>query len=106
MLGCSGFQPKRFGHPDQIGHRSGSHFLHDVTAMHFHSDLAELDLGCDLFAHQSTRDQSHDFALARGKGCEMRLQVRDRIFVFTPLLVALDRSRDGIQKVLVRKRLW
>src|SRR5215475_3757792 len=35
----------------------------------------------------------------------MRPQVRDRIFMFTPLLVALNRSRDGIQKVLVAKRL-
>src|SRR5215471_3680938 len=68
MLGFGGSDLERFGHPDQIGHRSRSHFLHKMTAMHFHGDLAEADFGCDLFAHQSARHQSHDFALARGEG--------------------------------------
>src|SRR5262249_23132701 len=105
MLGCRGFQPKCFSHPDQIGHRSRAHFLHKVAAMHFHGDLAEPNLSRDLFAHQPARHQSHYFALARGKGREMSSQVRDRILKFTPLLVALDRGRDGIQKILVAKWL-
>src|SRR5262245_43026143 len=99
------FHPECFGHPDQIGHRSRSHFLHKMTAMHLHGDLAEADFGCDLFAHQPARHQSHDFALARGERCEMRLQVRDPILMFTPFLITLDRSRNGIQKILIAKRL-
>src|SRR5262249_16930347 len=59
-LSMLGFHPECFGHPDQIGHRSRSHFLHKMTAMHFHGDLAEADFGCDLFAHQPARHQSHD----------------------------------------------
>jgi hypothetical protein len=35
----------------------------------------------------------------------LRPRVRERVFIFTPLLVALDRSRDGNQNILVTKRL-
>jgi hypothetical protein len=35
----------------------------------------------------------------------MRPQVRERILMLAPLLIALDRSRDGIQKILIAKRL-
>src|SRR5262249_40033966 len=67
MFGFGGMHPKCLRHPDQIGRRSRSHLLHEVAAMHFHGDLTEPDLACDLFAHQPARDQSHDFPLARGK---------------------------------------
>src|SRR5580704_16035048 len=90
-----------FCHSDQVGHRSRAHFLHKVTAMHLHGDLAELEFGCDLLTHQTARDESHDFALARGKQLEMRLQLGDHMLMLAPLLITLDRSCDGIQKILV-----
>jgi hypothetical protein len=51
MLDIGEIHPECFGHPDQLGHRSSSHFLHKMTAVHFHRNLAEPDLSCDLFAH-------------------------------------------------------
>src|SRR5262249_42920208 len=36
----------------------------------------------------------------------MRPQVGNRTLVLTPPLVALDRGRDGIQKILIAKRFW
>jgi hypothetical protein len=44
-------KPERFGHPDEIGHRPRTDLSHDVAAMDFHGDLAEVDLGRYLFAH-------------------------------------------------------
>src|ERR1700722_3537726 len=96
---------ERFCHSDQIGHRSRAHFLHQVTAMHLHGDLAKLEFGCDLLAHQPARDESHNFALARGQQLEMRLQLGDHMLMLAALLITLDRSCDGIQKILVAKRL-
>lgn len=73
--------------------------------MHLHGDLAKLEFGCDLLTHQTARDESHDFALARGKQLEMRLQLGDHMLMLAPFLITLDRSCDGIQKILVAKRL-
>src|SRR3954447_26416235 len=73
--------------------------------MHFHGDLAELDASCDLFAHETARNEGHDFTLARGQECEMLLEVRDRVLMFTTRSVALDRSRDRIEQILVAKWL-
>src|SRR5882672_2598217 len=92
-----GFHPQCSRHPDQIGHRSRSHLLHNMTAMHFDGDLTELDAGCDLFAHEPTRNQRHNFTFARGKGCEMYFEVRDRILMFTTRSVVLDCVRDRVK---------
>ena len=35
----------------------------------------------------------------------MRLQVREPVLQFTPFFIALDRGRDGIQKILIAKWL-
>src|SRR4029450_11507484 len=35
----------------------------------------------------------------------MRLQVREPVLLFTAFFIALDRGRDGIQKILIAKRL-
>src|SRR5580704_7273797 len=40
-----------------------------------------------------------------GEQLEMRLQLGDHMLMFTPLLLTLDRSYDGIEKILVAKQL-
>src|SRR5215218_7643014 len=35
----------------------------------------------------------------------MRLQVREPVLLLTAFFIALDRGRDGIQKILIAKRL-
>src|ERR1700680_2811909 len=82
---------ERFCHSDQIGHRSRAHFLHNVTAMHLHGDLAKLEFGCDLLADQPARDESHNFALARGQQLEMRLQVGDYMLMLPALSIPVER---------------
>jgi hypothetical protein len=55
-LAFGGINPKYLGHSDQIGYRPRAHFPHEVTTMHLHGNLAEVDLRGNLFAHQPARN--------------------------------------------------
>src|SRR5438132_10349796 len=76
-----------------------------MTAMNLHGDFGHTDLSRNLLAQQSAGDQGYYLALARRQGREPRPDVGDLLLVVTPRLVPLDCRGDGIEKVLIAKRL-
>jgi hypothetical protein len=56
---------KHFGHSDEVRERASLHFSHDLPAMYFHGNFADLQPVGHVLVHQAGDDQREDFALAR-----------------------------------------
>src|SRR4051794_10522342 len=100
-----GIDAQRFRLSDEIRDGSGRHLSHDVRTMHLHGDLAEIHLGGDLLVHQASYDEPHNFSFARCERVVRTTERRHRLFGGETLTVARQRFGDGIQHLLVAKRL-
>jgi hypothetical protein len=74
--------------------------------MSFNGDLADPEIAGHLLVHFAGCDVQHHFLFARRKSLKTLSQLRDVILDDSPLSVALDGRHDGIEQVLVVKRLW
>jgi len=89
----------------QICKRVRTHFAHYTSAVDFYSNLAGSDIGGNLLVQPARYDQREQLLFA---GCE-RLktlpQSRDLAELLTRCAVAFERDLNGVEKLLVAKRL-
>ena len=57
--------PQLLAHSNQVCQGAGPHFVHDLTALNFDSNLARAQFGRDLFVEQAGDDSFHHLPLAR-----------------------------------------
>src|SRR5271165_1875650 len=57
--------PQLLAHSNQVCQGAGPHFVHDLTALNFDSNLAGAQFGRDLFVEQAGDDSFHHLPLAR-----------------------------------------
>ena len=93
------------GHPNQLGIGSRAHFVHGRTSMNFDGNFADPEVAGDLLVHLAGRDEQHHFLLARRKRFEALFQLQIVVLDDPSLSIALDGGQDGIEHVLIAKRL-
>jgi len=49
---------------EQMNQRPGLHFLHHMATMNLYGYLGDIELGRDLFIHETLNDECHHFAFA------------------------------------------
>src|SRR4051794_9933729 len=80
-------------------------FRINLSPMDLYRDLAEVQLTCNLLVHQTSRDKTHNLALASCKRRERFHEVAGPGVALPSRAIALYRARDRIQHVLIAKRL-
>ena len=73
--------------------------------MDLDGDFAEPEFSRYLFIHQARRDKRHDLPFARRERLEQPAEFGKRLFAIASLPVPFDRLRNGIEHVLMAKRL-
>ena len=80
-------------------------FVHDVATMNLHGNFAHSKLGRDLLVHQTRRDQTDHLLLTGGQRLEASPQIVNSLVLGAPAAIAFKRHLNGVQEVLVAKRL-
>ena len=69
-LGCGRPRPthtQEIGQSDQVSQGPGSHFSHDVAAVHLHRDFADIEFGGNLLVQEPGGNEADDLLLAGGQ---------------------------------------
>src|ERR1700730_2039508 len=94
-----------FGHPDEVGQGSRTHFAHGRTAMNFDRDLAYSQIAGYLLVHLAGRDQQHYLLFAGRQRFKPLVHLRNIVVSFPPLSIAFDGGHHGVKHVLIAKWL-
>src|SRR5271165_2239201 len=104
--GCLGLmQFESFGRTHEVCQGPHAHLPHDMTPMDLDGYFTEPKFSRHLFVHQTCGDERHDLPFAGRERLEHAPEFGKRLFAVTPFAVPFDGLRNGVEHVLLAKRL-